>query len=150
MNITEEVFNAEHLKGSHGIFEMSRISHKLDNLPKNTAIYVYGEADETGHKPPHFHVKVDGKFEFEIQFTHFHDLEIWRSKTVKHDWKQYAERGWRPYSDVKKAIKKWLEKDNVETPMLSNIRVILHEWNRQNENSEIDVETFLKLYDKLK
>ena len=79
---------------------MSLISDIKDNLSKNTKIYVYGENDEHSTKPPHFHVRIDNKYEFEIKFDDFNSLEIWRSKTTKYDWKNY--------SDVKKEIKNWL------------------------------------------
>lgn len=102
--LNEFIFEQEHIKGPHGIFEMTQISSQGE-LPKNSLVWVYGENDEQGTKPPHFHVKIDnGRFEFEIKFDDFYNLDIWRSKTVKHDWKDY--------SNVKKEIKNWLNYKN--------------------------------------
>ena len=62
-DLQELVFESEHRKNVHGILEMSQVSSKLDQLPKNTEIWVYGENDEQGTKPPHFHVKIGNLLE---------------------------------------------------------------------------------------
>lgn len=140
--ISEALFENEHSKNPHGIFEMARVSDTSDQLPNNASIWVYGEKDEQGTKPPHFHIIIDkGKFEFEVTFDHFHDLKIWRSKTVKHDWKEY--------SKLKKAIKKWLNQDNVDMEGFKNIKAIMVHWNANNSNSKVDINKFLNLCDKL-
>ena len=141
-SITEFIFENEHTKGVHGIFEMSQISDKKDNLPLNSSIWVYGENDINGTKPPHFHIKIDNRFEFEIKFENFHNLDIWRSKTVKYDWKELKQ--------IKKSVKEWLLKSNTEEPDRLNIEVILTEWNRQNPNHKINKQYYLDLYNKLK
>ena len=67
--LNEFIFEQEHVKGPHGIFEMTQISSQGE-LPKNSSVWVYGENDEQGTKPPHFHVKIDnGRFEFEIKLN---------------------------------------------------------------------------------
>ena len=137
--LSESIFESEHTKGGHGLFEMALISYETDNLPYNTSIWVYGEQ---GIKPPHFHVKIDDKYEFEIKFDNFHDLDIWRSKTAKYDWHNYK--------NVKKAIKSGLTKNNHEAEFRTNINSILIEWNRQNPNHRIDANKYLELYKKLK
>ena len=140
--INEFIFEEEHIKGPHGIYEMSQISD-IGELPGNSSVWVYGEKDEQGTKPPHFHVKIDnGKFEFEIKFDNFHDLDIWRSKTIKHDWKQLK--------TIKRALKEWFMKENSEEEDRLNIEVILTEWNRQNPNHKIDKKHYINLYNKLK
>lgn len=141
-SLLEFIFEQNHAKGLDKIFEMSLISDKTDQLPNNTEIYVYGENDLQGTKTPHFHVIIDkGKFEFEIAFDHFHDLEIWRSKTNKYDWSGYK--------NVKKAIKRWLMQKNADNTY-KNIEMILNEWNRRNDTNEIDKQKYINLYDKLK
>lgn len=139
--INDLVFEQEHVKGPHGIFEMAQISN-TGELPKNSSVWVYGENDEKGIKPPHFHVKIDDRFEFEIKFDNFYNLDIWRSKTNKYDWKNY--------SNVKKELKKWLTEKNSEQPKYSNLEVILTEWNRQNPNYKINKQYYIDLYNKLK
>lgn len=139
--INDFIFEQEHVKGPHGIFEMSQISDKGE-LPENSSIWVYGENDEQGTKPPHFHIKIDNRFEFEIKFDNFHNLDIWRSKTVKHDWKQLK--------TIKKAIKEWFMKINSEEDDKLNIEVILTEWNMQNPNHKINKKHYIDLYNKLK
>ena len=141
-SIPEFRLENEHIKGVHGIFEMSQISDKKDNLLLNSSIWVYGENDINGTKSPHFHIKIDNRFEFEIKFDNFHNLDIWRSKTVKYDWKELKQ--------IKKSIKEWLLKPNTEEPDRLNIEVILIEWNRQNPNHKIDKQYYLDLYNKLK
>lgn len=140
--INEEMFENEHSKNPHGIFEMARISDASDQLPNNASIWVYGEKDEQGTKPPHFHILIDDKIDLQVTFDHFHDLKIWRSKTVKHDWKEY--------SKLKKAIKKWLNQDNVDMEGFKNIKAIMVHWNANNSNSKVDINKFLNLYNKLK
>ena len=107
-----------------------------------SSVWVYGENDEQGTKPPHFHIKVNDRFEFEVKFDNFHDLDIWRSKTIKHDCKKL--------NKVKKSVKEWLTKMNIEEPEKTNIDVILTEWNRQNPNHKIDKKKYIDLYNKLK
>ena len=140
-DIQEFIFENEHKKGSHGIFEMAQISDKKDNLPMNSSVWVYGENDEQGTKPPHFHIKIYNRFEFEIKFENFHDLDIWGSKTVKYDWDKLK--------SVKKALKEWFLKNNSEEEDRLNIEVILTEWNRQNPNHKIDKKHYIDLYNKL-
>lgn len=141
-DLNEFIFEQEHIVGAHGIFEMSQISDKSDELPMKSSVWVYGENDEQGTKPPHFHIKVNDRFEFEVKFDNFHDLDIWRSKTIKHDWKKL--------NKVKKSVKEWLTKMNVEEPEKTNIDVILTEWNRQNPSHKIDKKKYIDLYNKLK
>ena len=140
-NINDFIFEQEHVKGPHGIFEMAQISDNGE-LPKNSSVWVYGENDEQGIKPPHFHIKIDNRFEFEIKFDNFHNLDIWRSKTIKHDWKDY--------SNVKKELKKWLNQNNSEQPEYTNLEVILSVWNMNNPNHKIDKKYYIDLYNKLK
>ena len=140
-NIQEFIFEEEHVKGVHGVFEMAQVSERGE-LPKNSSVWVYGENDEQGTKPPHFHVKIDDRFEFEIKFDNFHDLDIWRSKTNKYDWKDY--------SNVKKELKKWFGKQNSEEPNMTNIEVILFLWNLNNPNHKIDRQKYINLYKELK
>lgn len=140
--INEFIFEQEHIKGPHGIFEMAQISN-TGELPKNSSVWVYGENDEQGTKPPHFHVKIDNdRFEFEIKFDNFHDLDIWRSKTNKYDWKDY--------SNVKKELKKWFNQNNSELPDMTNLEAILSVWNMNNPNHKIDKKKYIELYNKLK
>lgn len=139
--ITDYIFETEHRKNIHNVFEMSLISDSKDNLSKNSKIYVYGENDEQGTKPPHFHVKMDNRYEFEIKFDDFNSLKIWRSKNVKHDWKNY--------SDIKKEIKNWLVSKNIETPEYTNMQVILTEWNRENPNYKINKEYYINKFNLL-
>lgn len=118
---------------------MSLISDVKDNLSENTKIYVYGENDEQG--PPHFHIIIDNKHEFEIKFDDFHSLEIWRSKTAKYDWENY--------SSLKEEIKNWLISKNIETPEYTNIQVVLTEWNRENPNHKIDKQFYINKFNLL-
>ena len=138
--INEFIFEEEHIKGPHGIYEMSQISD-IGELPRNSSVLVYKENEEQVTKPPHFHIKIDnGKFEFEIKFDNFHDLNIWRSKTIKHNWNQLK--------IIKRALKEWLIKKNSEEENRLNIEVILIEWNRQNPNHKIDKTHYIDLYNK--
>jgi len=139
--INDFIFEQEHIKGPHGIFEMAQISN-TGELPKNSSVWVYGENDEQGTKHPHFHIKIDNRFEFEIKFDNFHNLDIWRSKTNKYDWKNY--------SNVKKELKKWLTEKNSEQPEYTNLEVILSVWNMNNPNHKINKQYYIDLYDKLK
>lgn len=140
--LNEFIFEQEHVKGPNGIFEMAQISSQGE-LPKNSSVCVYGENDEQGTKHPHFHVKIDnGRFEFEIKFDDFYNLNIWRSKTVKHDWKDY--------SNVKKEIKNWLNYKNSELPDMTNLEAILSIWNMNNPNHKIDKKKYIELYNKLR
>lgn len=135
--ILEQQFYEGHQINVHGVYEMAQISSPDDNLPEHTSIWVYGEGDEQGTKPPHFHVTVDNKrFEFEIKFDDVNSLDIWRSKTVKHDWKGY--------SNVKKAIKKWLLEYNKKQPKLTNWEFILSVWNADNDK-QVNLDTYMKL-----
>ena len=130
-------FESEHIKNPHGIFEMAQISDKVDQLPENTSVWVYGENDEQGTKPPHFHVMLDNKrFEFEIKFDDVNTLDIWRSKSVKHDWQGYK--------NVKKALKEWLLKPNSENPKLTNWEMILTVWNLDNKK-KVNKDVYMKL-----
>ena len=120
----------------HPLNEMSNIASKLDQLPRNTKVYVYGENDEQGTKPPHFHVLIDnGALELEIYIRKIRDLIIWRTK------------GNRPLSwsdnnavDVYKALKKWLSQKNRHLTDMTNIEAIVTIWNMNNENCQIDLE----------
>lgn len=141
-SLQEFIFEDEHVKGPHGIFEMSQISDKTDQLSKNTEVWVYGEKDEQGTKPPHFHVMIDNKYEFEIKLSDIHTLDIWRSKTSKKDWNDY--------SKVKKELKKWFDKKNSEDPERTNLEVILTVWNLNNKNNRIDKKKFMDDYNKNK
>ena len=78
--IIDYIFETEHRKNIHNVFEMLLISDSKDNLSKNTKIYVYGENDEQGTKPPHFHIKMDNRYEFEIKFDDFNS-KIFRAST---------------------------------------------------------------------
>lgn len=137
--LSESIFDSEHVKGGHGLFEMALISYETDNLPYNASVWVYGEQ---GIKPPHFHVKIDDKYEFEIKFDNFHDLKIWRSRTNKIDWEGYE--------DVKQKLFEWYTNKNWLDPDLTNLEAILLEWNMQNHNHRIDANKYLELYKKLK
>lgn len=121
---------------------MGQISSKEDQLPKGTEVWVYGENDEQGTKPPHMHIKVDNKHEFEIQFDFLHNLDIWRSKTSKKDWHNYK--------NVKKAVLNWLDQNNYEQDKYTNVEMIFAEWNRQNPNHKIDTEKYLDQYKKFR
>ena len=135
--LLEQKFYEGHQVNVHGVYEMAQISSKVDKLPNNTRIWVYGEGDEQGTKYPHFHIEIDNKrFEFEIKFDDINSLDIWRSKTNKYDWKGY--------SNVKKAIKKWLLQPNSEEPSLTNWEMILTVWNFDN-TKKVNKETYRKL-----
>lgn len=137
--VYEYELNKEHC---HHIFEMALISDKNDQLPNNTQIQIYNEKDTQGTKTPHFHILIDNKFEFMIAFDHFHDLEIWRSKTAKHDWSGYK--------NVKKAIRRWLDQFNFRNNKIKNIDAILNTWNDQNTSNKVNVDKYKNLYKKLK
>ncbi len=135
--ILEQQFYEGHEINVHGVFEMAQISSKEDELQDNTSIWVYGEGDEQGTKPPHFHVQVDNKrFEFEIKFDDINSLDIWRSKTAKYDW--------HGYKNVKKAIKKWLNDINHEDKERTNWGMIFTVWNLDNKK-KVNKEFYKKL-----
>ena len=116
----------------HPLNEMSNIASKLDNLPRNTKVYVYGEGDETGHKPPHFHVLIDhGAIELEVYIQRIRDLIIWRTKGNR-------PLSWDGITEVYKALKKWLHQKNKFYDM-TNIEAIVRAWNSGNENQQIDM-----------
>ena len=116
----------------HPLNEMSNIASKLDNLPRNTKVYVYGEGDETGHKPPHFHVLIDhGAIELEVYIQRIRDLIIWRTKGQR-------SLSWDGITEVYKALKKWLHQKNKHLDM-TNIEAIVTMWNMNNENQQIDM-----------
>lgn len=141
-NLDEFIFEAQHIVGAHGIFEMSQVSDKTDQLPKNTEVWVYSEKDEQGTKPPHFHVLIDKMLEFEIKLDDIDTLDIWQSKTQKKDWDNY--------SNVRKELKKWLDRPNNEDPEKTNLEAILYLWNVNNKTNRIDRNKFLEEYKKRK
>lgn len=137
-NFKKFVFEDEHLKNPHGIYDRGLISDKEDNLPNGTEIYLCPEKNGIGTENPHFHIKIDNKYEFEIQFEHLHDLEIWRSTTDKLNWSGYEH--------VRDAIKEWLERTNYNQNRNTNIEVILSQWNRENYNDKIDKNRYMQIY----
>lgn len=122
--------NEREFYSQHNLNEMARISDKLDNLPNNTEVWVYSEKDLSGNKPPHFHVLIDhGKIELEIYIQRARSLIIWRTKN------QYKNE-WQGLSREYKALKKWLDKQNVIDPSKTNLEAIVTQWNYQNPNHQ--------------
>ena len=127
-----EILEDKKFYSMHLLNEMSTISKQSDNLPKSSKVCVYGEKDEPGTKVPHFHVIIDnGKIEFEIYIKNARELNIWRVKNKK-------QKTWEGYTNVKKAIVKWLDKENPNFRGMTNLEVILQVWNLNNPSNEID------------
>lgn len=138
------IFEDEHTINPHGVYEIAWLSYyEYNNLPNNTSVMVCGEKDGIGAENPHFHIRIDNSFDFEIKFDHMHNLEIWRSTTDKLDWSGYEH--------VRDAVKNWLEEYYDERKLYKNYETIVNRWRNENPEHEIDDKNkYLELYKKLK
>ena len=126
-----EVIQDNEFYSMHRINEMATISNPEDKLPQSSKVCVYGEKDEQGTKEPHFHIIIDnGEIELEIYLKNAKQLNIWRTK------RNYP-KSWDGITNVKKAIIKWLSKENPDFPNMTNLQVIVSTWNLNNPNNKV-------------
>ena len=127
-----EILEDKKFYNMHKLFEMATISRPEDKLPQNTKVCVYGENDEQGTKIPHFHIIIEnGEIELEVELKHAHELNIWRTK------KNYP-KSWDGITNVKKAIKLWLDTQNLVDTSKTNLELMVITWNLNNPSNEID------------
>lgn len=116
----------------HRLDEMATISRPGDNLPKSAKVCIYGENDEQGTKIPHFHIIIDnGEIELEVKLEHAHELNIWRTK------RNYP-KSWNKITNVRDAIKLWLDAKNLVDTSKTNLELMVITWNLNNPNNEIN------------
>ena len=130
--VSERIFENE-----HPIMEMAMVSDPDDQLPMKTKICVFGgEGQENSQKEPHFHVIINnGEREFEVFIKNIDDLEIW--------WvKGNHPRTWTGYTNVKKAIEKWLNEKSKNFPPYTNRESIVRMWNGNNPSNKISLAFF--------
>lgn len=129
----EFIGNVDISTSDHRIYEMASISDPTDQLPDKVSIWVYGENDEQATKTPHFHV-IGENFEFEVYIRHIHQLDIWRTKRID---KKKLSGKWDTRTNIRDAIKEWLDKPNKEFDPLTNAHTIVAQWNSNNPGHKI-------------
>lgn len=132
MGSIKEVIQDIDFKNMHRINEVATISRPGDNLPKSVKVCIYVENDEQGTKIPHYHIIIDHRdIELEVKLEHAYELNIWRTK------RNYP-KSWDEITNVRDAIRLWLDSKNLVDTSKTNLELMVITWNLNNPNNEID------------
>lgn len=120
------------------LIEMARINDK-NQFPYD--VFVYG-GDSYGsgrneHGDPHFHFSdkiKGGKYQFSVLIptkTQWNqNKELYISESSNSDYK------WVGLKNEKRELIKWMDSNNVDLPILTNIEVIRYQWNALNKDNK--------------
>jgi len=120
------------------IVEMARING--NELPY--LVYVYGGnsygAGRKEHGEPHFHFmdKInDGKFKLSILIPNQKELDLINDLIIIEE--DSSQINWNGLKKEKQTLLEWLNKMNIDVPTITNLKMIITQWNilnRENKN----------------